>query len=195
MQFVCSIGPPVAGLVGYWKFDESSGTTAADSSGQGNNGTLSGGPVWQPTGGKVGGALSFDGIDDRVDIAGSVAYATQNAPFSFSAWFNLSDFSNTFPDIMQIRSDSASPWHVLLSNQASYLGISLGSGGTWATIKTGTLPSLGVWHNVVAIYNGNGPGIIGNFQIFLDGVLQATSTAGGMAPRRSRAGLELPKAR
>ncbi|MEK6616992.1 MAG: hypothetical protein AABZ32_12970 [Bacteroidota bacterium] len=29
-----------AGLVGYWCFDESSGTTATDSSPNGNNGTL-----------------------------------------------------------------------------------------------------------------------------------------------------------
>lgn len=34
------------GLVGYWKFDEGSGGTAADSSGHGNTGTLMGGPVW-----------------------------------------------------------------------------------------------------------------------------------------------------
>src|SRR5262249_23718228 len=33
------------------KLDESSGTTASDSSGAGNNGTVSGGATWQPTGG------------------------------------------------------------------------------------------------------------------------------------------------
>jgi hypothetical protein len=174
VNLVCSIG-----LVGYWKFDELSGTTAADSSGQGNNGTLVNGPVFQPTDGITPGSLSFDGIQNRVDIAGSVAYATHNAPFSFSAWFNLADFSNPAPDIMQIRSDTASPWHVLLSDQAMYFGISLGSGdGTWATIKTDNLPSTGLWHHVVATYNGSGPGTIGNFQIFLDGVGQTLVVAG-----------------
>jgi len=34
-----------AGLVGYWKFNEGQGTTAADSSPQGNDGTISG-PLW-----------------------------------------------------------------------------------------------------------------------------------------------------
>ena len=33
------------GLVGYWKLDEGTGTTAYDSSGYGNNGTLTGGPT------------------------------------------------------------------------------------------------------------------------------------------------------
>ena len=34
------------GLVGYWKFDEGSGSIAYDSSGNNNNGTLYGDPVW-----------------------------------------------------------------------------------------------------------------------------------------------------
>ena len=36
-----------AGLVGYWKLDEGSGTVAADSSGKGNTGTLTNTPAWQ----------------------------------------------------------------------------------------------------------------------------------------------------
>src|SRR5262249_14832299 len=35
-----------SGLVAYWKFDEGSGTTASDSSGNGNTGTLVNGPRW-----------------------------------------------------------------------------------------------------------------------------------------------------
>ncbi|MFA5099004.1 MAG: LamG domain-containing protein, partial [Candidatus Paceibacterota bacterium] len=53
-------------LVGYWKFDEASGTLY-DSSGKGNNGTQSGGVTYGATG-KIGNALSFDGIDDYVDV-------------------------------------------------------------------------------------------------------------------------------
>ena len=33
-------------LVGWWKLDEGSGTTAADSSGHGNDGTLEGSAAW-----------------------------------------------------------------------------------------------------------------------------------------------------
>src|SRR5690606_37741696 len=35
------------GLVGYWTFDEGSGTSAYDSSGNSNTGTLTNGPTWQ----------------------------------------------------------------------------------------------------------------------------------------------------
>ena len=52
--------------IAHWKFDETSGTSASDSSGNGNNGMLVNGPTWNPTGGKIGGALSFDGTDDYV---------------------------------------------------------------------------------------------------------------------------------
>ncbi len=54
------------GPVAHWKLDETKGTTALDSAGT-HNGTLLGNPVWLPTGGMFGGALSFDGIDDRVN--------------------------------------------------------------------------------------------------------------------------------
>lgn len=57
-------GEAQGGLVGYWNFDEGFGTTAGDSSGHDNTGTLYNGPVWVD--GKVGKALSFDGADDYV---------------------------------------------------------------------------------------------------------------------------------
>jgi hypothetical protein len=69
------------GLVGWWTFDEGSGTTARDSSGNNNHGTLMNGPTW--TQGKVGAALSFDGVDDRVDT-GDFSFLT--GAFTVSAW-------------------------------------------------------------------------------------------------------------
>jgi hypothetical protein len=53
-------------LVGAWGFDETSGTTAADASGQSNTGTING-PT-RTAAGKFGGALSFDGINDWVTV-------------------------------------------------------------------------------------------------------------------------------
>ncbi|MBN1804280.1 MAG: LamG domain-containing protein [Sedimentisphaerales bacterium] len=50
-----------AQLIGYWKFDESSGTVAADSAGGDNDGTLSENVEWQPDFGKKAGAVLFDG--------------------------------------------------------------------------------------------------------------------------------------
>ncbi len=59
------MGPSITygqeGLIGYWKFDETSGTTAEDSVGADNNGTLSDNVEWQPGSGVSGGALLLDG--------------------------------------------------------------------------------------------------------------------------------------
>gem|GEM_PF-6157098 len=52
-------------LVAWWKFDETSGSSAADSSGNGNTGTLNGSPQW--TTGHIDGAIALDGADDYVD--------------------------------------------------------------------------------------------------------------------------------
>lgn len=53
-------------LVGWWKFDESAGTTAADSSVSGNDGTLRGNPRW--VNGQIDGALYCDGTGTYVEL-------------------------------------------------------------------------------------------------------------------------------
>ena len=69
-----------SGLVGYWNFDEGSGSIAHDSSGSGYNGTVN--AAW--TTGKINSALSFNGATNGV--------VTPNIPlanaFSVSAWVN-----------------------------------------------------------------------------------------------------------
>src|ERR1019366_5109600 len=61
------VGNTTTGLVGWWKLDDGSGTSAADSSGTGNTGTLTNGPAWT-TGGMNNGALSFNGTNSYVSI-------------------------------------------------------------------------------------------------------------------------------
>ena len=76
-----------AGLVLHYKFDETSGTTAADSSGSGFHGTLTNmsGTEWAT--GKVGGALSFDGSNDRISVP--IAALDGATAFSAAMWINL----------------------------------------------------------------------------------------------------------
>ena len=56
---VTSSHPNYSNLKGYWKFDEGSGTITADSSGNGNNGTLTNSPVWVTSGAPLGDASVF----------------------------------------------------------------------------------------------------------------------------------------
>jgi hypothetical protein len=79
-----SVSPPE--LISYWTFDEGAGNVAGDWS-NGNHGTIHG-ATW--TDGIVGGALSFDGVDDFVD-AGST-FSTPES-FTIEAWVNIADYS------------------------------------------------------------------------------------------------------
>ena len=63
--------------------DEGSGTTISDRSGNNNTGTLTNGPTW--TAGEYGGALLFDGADDRVRVNDSNSLDLTTAA-TFEAW-------------------------------------------------------------------------------------------------------------
>jgi len=79
-----------AGLLVHWRLDEGSGTIAADTSGNGMNGTFTGEPQWV-AGHKSAGALHFDGVDDLVShvLPGDQTYAT----FTIAAWVKADDVS------------------------------------------------------------------------------------------------------
>ncbi len=86
--------PPVA----RWDFNEKSGQTAYDSSGNGNNGTLganssagSDDPSW--TIGKKGAGLSFDGSNDYVIVSDSNSLDITNS-ITIMGWFKLNLLQN-----------------------------------------------------------------------------------------------------
>ncbi len=71
--------------VGFWNFDEGEGSTAADASASGNDGTLINDPLWN-----VEGGIQFDGADDAVEVptnewdanAGTIALWVQPDTFA-----------------------------------------------------------------------------------------------------------------
>jgi len=77
------------GLVGYWKFDELIGTTAADSAGGDNNGTLKGFKLqWKPSEGKVGGALWYGGDPQAYVAFPTTGMSTTAATIAFWAYLD-----------------------------------------------------------------------------------------------------------
>jgi hypothetical protein len=75
-----------ANLVGYWTFEEGSGTIAYDHSGQGNDGTIEGGPQWVT--GKIGGAMQFDGDDDQIQLK-SVFTSLGSSSNTVAVWVKI----------------------------------------------------------------------------------------------------------
>ncbi|MEM5819647.1 MAG: LamG domain-containing protein [Candidatus Aenigmatarchaeota archaeon] len=83
-------------LIGYWKFDEGSGTIAYDSSIYGNDGQLVNNPQWVD--GKYGKALQFNGVNTYVNIGKKPSLNNLSNPYfiSFEAYINRSEnFGNT----------------------------------------------------------------------------------------------------
>jgi hypothetical protein len=70
-------------LAGHWKLDETSGTTAFDSSGNGNDGVVNGGALW--VAGQLGGAMQFNGSDSFV---AAPHIPLNSRSFTITMWVN-----------------------------------------------------------------------------------------------------------
>lgn len=166
--------PPDAGLVGAWNFDEGTGTTAADSSGNGNDGTLVGGPIW--TAGKVGTALTFDGFDSVVRL-GSAPLISPNQPFTVAYWANLRAFSQTFHIPLTLRTDTNENWRFFWTNYSvdqRFGDVTFGSRSGWTVLCARLSGSVtGQWHHIVVTYNGAGAFTDANFRFYDNGIEQA----------------------
>ena len=79
------------GEIGWWKFDEGTGTTAIDTSGYANKGTISGATWANENVCKKGTCLSFDGIDDYV---GTTLNLSGTSDYTVSLWVSI---DSTFP--------------------------------------------------------------------------------------------------
>jgi len=77
-------------LVGWWKLDETSGLTVADSSIFGNDGILTGGE-W--TNGIIGGALKFDGTDSYVSVPSSSSLQLTSA-LTIAGWIKANNWDS-----------------------------------------------------------------------------------------------------
>jgi hypothetical protein len=78
-------GTTPAELIGYWPFEEGQGTTTADVTGNGNDGTFNGAVEWVP--GYDGGAVHFDNAGDRI-VVGPLDPTAENNAMTLAAWIN-----------------------------------------------------------------------------------------------------------
>jgi hypothetical protein len=161
-------------LLAWWTFDEGEGGTAHDASGNGNDAQLLG-ATW--TGGRIGGALSFDG-NDRVVDGDAEAYLNGLEAVTVAMWvrftgalptdrgfFTTHETSN---DCLNIRYDAAA------SNASSLVKVYFyttvddpqyeGSGGTQTSD----------WQHVAVTWISGEP-----MQLYLDGQLDDWSRSPG----------------
>ncbi|MHC4504034.1 MAG: protein kinase domain-containing protein, partial [Planctomycetota bacterium] len=140
------------GLVGHWTFDEGTGTTARDSSGKGNHGTVMGGAKWAK--GKVGGALEFDGRDDFVLIPNESSFDITRS-ITVAVWIKIASFTKGWQAIVT-KGDTHGSWRLQRDDKESSLtwACSALSHHRYGDLRGGVAVDDGRWHHVAGVYDG-----------------------------------------
>lgn len=105
-------------LVGYWPLNESSGSTAYDLSENGNHGSIIGLAAGNlGVAGKVGTAMSFDGVDDEINVP-HASELNLNGDWSISFWYKRLSHTNTFPGAFRKGSSGTANGYLMWNTSA-----------------------------------------------------------------------------
>ena len=159
--------PPAVPIL-HLKFDETSGTTASDSSGNGNTGTLVNGSTWSP--GITGGAVSLDGANDYVNL-NQDNFFDLTGDMTMTAWINKR--SNSGADGIFGKGgcyNAACPFNFRTTGAGTF-GFDQNNGTSGQdTLFTTVATPLNTWAHVAFVRSGN------TRSIYVNGVLAAGPT-------------------
>lgn len=137
------------GLVAYWDFNENSGETAKDVTGNGHDGTLMGNPQWTKDG-KYGGAIEFDQIGDEVNVP--FHKDLNQEVFSICAWANVEPTSANHRAVVSSRDEPPTSGYIIYALPGNTWEFWTGNGEpTWVTVQ-GPAVNLGDWDHLVGTY-------------------------------------------
>ncbi|MEI2646886.1 MAG: PKD domain-containing protein [Candidatus Competibacter sp.] len=163
---VAGAGTKTGGLVAAYNFEEASGTTALDTSGQGNQGTISGSTR---IAGKYGKALSFDGVDDLVTVNDSASLDLTTG-MTLEAWVYPSTNEGWKPVIVKEIDSLYYLYASTAFGNAPAMGAKIGS---YPLLYGDTaLPGNG-WTHLAATYDGTAE------RLYLNGTLVAQRSVSG----------------
>lgn len=158
------------GFVGYWHLDEGTSTAAYDASGMANTGTLINGPVWQASSNcKAGSCLSFDGVDDYVNLPS----VNPTSAITVTAW---------------VKSATATGYSGVWQLVSKYNAFILGTGTTggkninfivfttnWQYGTYYTVSDPQNWHFFAGVYDS----VAGVKKLYVDGIQRTADTVTG----------------
>jgi hypothetical protein len=155
--------------VGSWQFDEGSGTTVADTSSFGNDGSFAGSAVWTP--GVSGTALDFTGTADIVLIPDAPALDLSDA-ITIAAWLKPSERASEYV-IKKARKNSIDGYELSLSSGgALYARFNEASSGNAYKLSSSTpYPIDGSWIHLAITFDGQ------ELKLYVDGTLEDSLSA------------------
>jgi len=152
-------------LVAYWSLDEAQDVIAYDSAAD-CDGTLIGGPAWQPDAGQVAGALELDGIDDYIDT--NFVLDLMEDSFSVFAWIK-----GGAPGQAIVSQQGFADWLTTdaegnLMTELKCIGRSAGP------LFSKTVITDGQWHRIGLIWDGS------HRTLYVDGIAIAEDIQHGL---------------
>ena len=163
------------GLVGHWKLGESSGTTAADSSGNGNDGTYENSPTLGVDA-VYGNGVGFDGTDQHIEIPGSSVLNITQA-ITVSCWARSA--SSTWNENGCLISKRDQFLLTPAEGSQAIRFLIFRAGGAWVGTPSFDLSTISgfdltEWHHYAATYDG----ATGDFVFYVDGVQREAYSLG-----------------
>jgi uncharacterized repeat protein (TIGR01451 family)/PGF-CTERM protein len=136
------------GLVAEWHFDEGSGNVLKDSSGNGNDGTIYG-ATWVE--GKFGQALSFDGVNDYVEVPDSPKLSGGGNSLTVEAWVKPESVS-THVVIGKYRDISSKDWGINILRNKLHFQYEF-KGNNYDSFYGNSNLNTNVWYHVAFVYS------------------------------------------
>lgn len=181
MRAASTVAPDITnGMVAQWKMNEGSGSTAADTSGNGRTMTFSNSPPWAAGQDSVAGHAigPFNGTSQSGSV-GAISQISGATTATLCGWVNRAAsagaaFGQTtnISTRFEIAADSSGNWYCEAENSAS------ASFPHFLQAATG-------WHFLAMVYDGSQTGLA-RVTAYFDGAVQ-TLTAGGLNPGSSLA--------
>jgi len=172
-------------LLAWWKFNETSGTIATDSSGNGRNGTLTNGPVWAP--GLFGGGVNIPAVNNE-SVTLPAGIVSGLSDFTIAGWVKINTFT-TFARIFDFGSSTTNymfltPQYTATAPNAAKLRFAIRTpsvtedpaGAALNQINSTVAMTAGVWTHVAVTLTGT------TGRIYVNGVLAGTTTTMTLKP-------------
>ena len=172
-------------LLAWWKFNETSGTVAADSSGNGKHGTLTNGPAWAP--GLFGGGINIPAVNNE-SVTLPAGIVSGLGDFTISGWVKINAFT-TFSRIFDFGTGTnnymfLTPQYTTTAPNAAKLRFAMRTpsvsedpaGAALNQVNSTIAMTAGDWTHIAVTLTGS------TGRIYVNGTLAGTTTTMTLKP-------------